>query len=184
MEESGELGLHGANHWEQSEAVQEHGEGTPLGHAGLAEKRNEFIAGAMDNQESVVFVTVEGKKGTTEPFVTDNPEHGGAIETVEGIGGIDLEDAKFMGGILDVFRPEFVGSMDAPFNAGLQAATQLSCTAGLGGLISSHTDDRFGHDPVPDLTDCNGAGTTTGFAKSKEAIAEQCSNSSPGNQAV
>jgi hypothetical protein len=114
----------------------------------------------------------------------DNPEHDGAIETVEGIGGINFEDAKFMGGILGVFRPEFVSSMDATFNAGLQAATQLSCAAGLRGLISSQTDDRFGDDPAPDLTNCNGAGTTVGLAKSKETIAEQCSNSSPGNQAV
>jgi hypothetical protein len=116
--------------------------------------------------------------------VTDYPEHGGAIETVEGIGGIDLEDAKFRGGILSVFRPEFVGSMDATFNASLQAATQLSCATGLRGLISSHTDDRFGRDPAPDLTDCNGAGAAIRLAKSKEAIAEQCSNSSPGNQTV
>jgi hypothetical protein len=32
---------------------------TPLGDAGLAEKGNEFIAGAMDNQESVVFVKLK-----------------------------------------------------------------------------------------------------------------------------
>jgi hypothetical protein len=71
MEESGELGLHGANHREQSEAIQEHGEGTPLGNAGLAEKGNELIARAMDNQESVVFVTVEGKQGTHHWAIRD-----------------------------------------------------------------------------------------------------------------
>ena len=129
----------------------------------LAEEGLEFIGGAVDDEEGMMFVAVEDKQGSTGPFMAGDPKHCGPVELVEGIGGINLEEAEFS--TVGMLAPELVGGMDATFDAGCEATAELGGAASDGGFFTSESDHYFGQEAAPDLANSYGADASIGFGE-------------------
>jgi hypothetical protein len=100
-------------------------------------------------------VAVKRKPRARGPLVLDGPEHGRPIQLVERVSCVNEQKSPLL--LFLMLPPELIDGVDAAFDAGLEASTELIDAASLFGLLARSEEGGLGGKPPPGLTNSDRA---------------------------